>query len=432
MRLADSRSAVLRRPRPPSMLKAAARDLPMASRFSNVEPEPLEAGHRSRAAIAYVLDGFPDPLHSSVLDEVEELGRCGVDVHVIVVADDHLCIINPWFGVRAPATASLRGEEWYRLLALDATRAGVMQVQADWISRHVSTHRIQHLHAQPGTADVARLVKRATGAGYSFIASATEVHQDPRRVEWLQATAREADFVVAPTDASRAHLLKAAGPGLSHTVHRINWGVNLEKYQFHQESGRFPNSVLAVCPLVEGSGVDDLITAVTILRDRRAAPVRLTIVGDGAHETGVRARIALHRLDDRVTLLPTTTGTRLLPLMCGHSVMALPYGVPPDGAVEDVPPVLLQAMAVGLPVLSTFVRPVSEVLDDGRTGRLVTPRDPAWLAGALENMLDDATLRVSIARSAREKVERQFALSRNVPRLARLFAMATSGRTLAH
>ena len=86
----------------------------------------------------------------------------------IVVADDHLCIINPWFGVRAPATASLRGEEWYRLLALDATRAGVMQVQADWISSHVSTHRIQHLHAQPGTADVARLVKRATGAGYSF------------------------------------------------------------------------------------------------------------------------------------------------------------------------------------------------------------------------------------------------------------------------
>lgn len=420
------------RPRPTSMLRPAERERTQKPVFRQRLPHVMDDRRGPGPAIAYVLDGFPDPLQCAVLDEIDELGRCGLDVHVIVVNPEFLCIVNPWLGVRAPATSSLRGEAWYQKIARDTSGLGVVHMQATWIAGHVVAHQIRHVHAQSGTADVARMVKQLTGVGFSFIAAASEPSGEPELVKALQECVRDADFIVAPTDASRKQLIKVSDAHGATNIHRINWGVNLERFTFHDESGRFPNSVLAVAPLLPGSGIGDLIAAIKILRDRRGVPVRLTIVGEGEFETDVRARIALHRLDDRITLLPATGGPRLMALMCGHSVMALPYGMPPGGGCEGVPPVLLQAMAVGLPVLSTFVRAVPEVLDDGRTGRLVTPRDPVWLAGALETMLDDVRLRVTMARSAREKVERQFALSRNVPRLARLFATVASERSLTH
>ena len=64
------------------------------------------------------------------------------------------------------------------------------------------------------------------------------------------------------------------------------------------------------------------------------------------------------------------------------------------------------------------------MLEDGWTGRLVSPNDPKWLAGAVETLLDNVRLRVRMATDARAQVESYFGLSRNVARLARLFASA--------
>ena len=123
--------------------------------------------------------------------------------------------------------------------------------------------------------------------------------------------------------------------------------------------------------------------------------------------------------------------SRLLSLMRSHAVMALPYTVLPGGGRDGVPPVVLEAMAVGLPVVSTSVVGVSEVLEDGWTGRLVSPNDPKWLAGAVETLLDNVRLRVRMATDARAQVESYFGLSRNVARLARLFASAPAERHIA-
>jgi colanic acid/amylovoran biosynthesis glycosyltransferase len=178
--------------------------------------------------------------------------------------------------------------------------------------------------------------------------------------------------------------------------------------------------------------VADLIEAIAILRNRRSEGIRATIVGEGELEQDVRAQIAALGLGDCVTLLGSDhDGAELLPLMRSHAVMALPYTVLPGGGRDGVPSVLLEAMAVGLPVVSTGVVGISEVLEDGWTGRLVSPHDPKWLAGAVETLLDNVRLRVRIAKDARARVECYFGLSRNVSRLARLFATAAAERNIA-
>jgi glycosyltransferase involved in cell wall biosynthesis len=344
------------------------------------------------APVGYVLDRGAERL-KPVLDEILELERCGLDVHVFFV------------------DRSLPGH-------------------ARWIAREVTARQIRHLHGHLATADVARHVKRLTHVGYSFTVVGSTLHETGRDPSALRDHVREADFVITPSDVSRDHLLSVTGPGVADQVYRIYRGVAVERFPFCADAGRDADSVLAAGPLVQATGFEDLIDAIAILRDRRPAPIRLTIVGAGASVQKLKARIAARRLDDRVALLggdaESGLAAPLSNLMRTHSLMALPYRRLPGSCGGGVPGVLLEAMAMGLPVVSTAVDGISEVIDDGWTGRLIAPREPHWLAGALETLLDNIRLRVHMATNARQEVERSFDQTRNVSELARLLSSAAA------
>jgi glycosyltransferase involved in cell wall biosynthesis len=88
-------------------------------------------------------------------------------------------------------------------------------------------------------------------------------------------------------------------------------------------------------------------------------------------------------------------------------------------------------MAVGLVVLSTDVPGIREFIDDGMSGRVISPHDPLWLAGALETLFDSPELRGRMAARARSRVARMFAASRNVSQLGRLFVRTVARSELA-
>jgi glycosyltransferase involved in cell wall biosynthesis len=385
-----------RRPGPPASIGPDPRGILCLAPESRGNLPERSGTPAAAAPVGYVLDRGADRL-KPVLDEILELERCGLDVHVFFV------------------DRSLPGH-------------------ARWIAREVTSRGIRHLHAQLATADVARHVKRLTHVGYSFTVLGTTLHEAGRDPGALRDHVREADFVITPSNVSRDHLLSMTGPGVAGHVHRIYRGIDVERFPFCAEGGRDANSVLAVGPLVQASGFEDLIDAMAILRDRRPARVRLTIVGAGASVPKLKARIISRRLGDRIVLLggddEAGVATPLSTVMRSHTLMALPYRRLPSSCGGGVPGALLVAMAMGLPVVSTSVDAISEVIDDGWTGRLIAPREPHWLAGALETLLDNVRLRVHMATNARHEVERSFHRTRNVSELARLLAHAAaeSGR----
>jgi glycosyltransferase involved in cell wall biosynthesis len=380
-----------RRSGSPATSESDPRDLHLAAESSGNAHD----GHAQTAdcgPIGYLLDRGAPRLRP-ILEDILELDRCGLDVHVFF---------------------------------MNRTLPG----HARWVAREVTARGICHLHAHLATADVARHVKRLTHVGYSFTVFGSSLEDAARHPAALRDHVRNADFVVTPSNTRRDRLLAITGPSVASHVHRIYRGVDTKEIPFFAEGGRDADSVLAVGPLVQASGFEDLIDAIGILRDRRPAPVRLTIVGAGASVQKLKARIVSRRLDDRVALLGGDVESDVVrPLsraMRTHTLMALPYRRLPSSYEGGVPAELLEAMAMGLPVVSTSVDAISEVIDDGWTGRLVAPRQPQWLAGAIETLLDNIRLRVRIATHARQEIERSFDSYRNASELARLLSSAAA------
>jgi colanic acid/amylovoran biosynthesis glycosyltransferase len=435
MSIADRHVGLERSRRRPATVTARAGS---SAALSNIAiwpkpvPQPAPAG-RPCGPIGYVLDRLPPPSHRFVRDEILELGRYGVRVHVFVLEPGGDARQDAWSDSAAPSMSRIPASAFIAEAGTASPAARALRAQAAWIAREVAARGIEHIHAtQLATADVVREVRRLAGIRYSFAAAGSEVYHDCRDPRTLRHKMIEAEFVVVPSEVSRQQLFAVSGPGANRNIHRIYRGVDLGTFRYGADPFHDSSAVLAVCPLVEDSGLTDLIEALAVLRDRRPEGIRATIVGEGELEGDLRARITALGLGNCVTMIGGEVDrSRLLSLMRSHAVMALPYTVLPGGGRDGVPPVILEAMAVGLPVISTSVTGVSEVLEDGWTGRLVSPHDPKWLAGAVETLLDNVRLRVRMATDARAQVESYFGLSRNVARLARLFASAPAERHIA-
>jgi len=96
-----------------------------------------------------------------------------------------------------------------------------------------------------------------------------------------------------------------------------------------------------------------------------------------------------------------------------------------SGRREGIPVVLMEAMASGVPVVASNISGIPELVDDGKSGILVPPRDPEAIADAIERLWHNPSLREALGKEGRAKVLREFDQRKNAARLACLFAERT-------
>ncbi|MEE6280600.1 glycosyltransferase family 4 protein [Georgenia sp. MJ170] len=304
------------------------------------------------------------------------------------------------------------------LLAADATDAA----QALEVAVQVSRRGITHLHAHFASmaTTVARLASLLTGVPYSFTAHAKDIFHESVDPADLARKIADAHHVVTISDYNDRHLRRTFPAAVAATrLHRIYNGLDLDAFPF-RSAAQHPTGtvpiVVAVGRLVEKKGFDVLLDATAALRDA-GRPVRCRIIGGGEREAALREQVTRLGLGDVVELTGPLPQDEVREQVAGADVFAAPCVVGADGNADGLPTVLLEAMAVGTPCVSTDVTGITEAVRHEVTGLEVPQHDAVALAAAIGRLLDDRPLGDRLARAARDLVERQFDTRRQVAEL---------------
>jgi glycosyltransferase involved in cell wall biosynthesis len=260
---------------------------------------------------------------------------------------------------------------------------------------------------------------------FTFTAHAKDIFHETVRETDLRRKLQEAAAAVTVSEFNLAHLRQRFGADAEH-VKRIYNGVDLDRLRFVPAGDR-PPLVLAIGRLVQKKGFHVLLDACALLLKRGVA-FRCMIAGSGEEEAALKAQHQRLGLDSRVELAGPRPQREVFELLQQAAVFAAPCVIGPDSNRDGLPTVLLEAMALGAPCISTAVTGIPEAVIDGQTGIIVPQHDPAALADAIEKLLSDSILRSRLAVQGRRLVEEQFEITRNAARLREVFEEACAPR----
>lgn len=408
----------------------------------------MSESHHQRS-IAYIVKAWPRLSETFILNEILSLEQRGVPIRIFSVKPpDPGPAHSKVAQVRAKVTCLALGTHWkqagaanLRLLCRQPGRYLRVLVQviiakfirrrfgaprhffqagylADILSREPADHLHAHFASTP--ARVAMLTHRLSGIPYTFTAHAKDIYvTDP---EAFRVKLAEARTVVTCTEYNRSYVLRQyAGPA-DHKVRCIYHGLDVSQFSFQLPTKVDTGEpmILSVARLVEKKGLGDLIAAADILR-RRGRVFQVEIIGSGPQREALRAQTKQLGLADRVRLSGAQAHDAVCQAYQRASVFVLPCVIASNGDRDGIPNVLLEAMASGVPVVSTPVSGIPELIASGFDGLLVPPNNPAALAEAIDKLLASQELRESLARAARAKIESSFSLDASAERLLALF-----------
>jgi glycosyltransferase involved in cell wall biosynthesis len=420
--------------------------------------------------LAYFLGTFPALTETFVLGEIEALRAIGMEPDLYALrrpAGTHALSLGTDLAARtyyspgwlsremwAANLAALRRAPGRYLRTLGSIllgtalnpvhcvkSLGIFPVAAAFAER-MRARGITHVHAHWATypATAGYVASRLLDITFSFTA---HVYDAILVRSLMRQKIRRARFVVTCTrwNAERiAHRMPGARDKVVVNYH----GATLERFVpngHHPPRPRF--SILSCGSLYPRKGFPVLIEACRQLRDRGVA-FDCTIVGEGPMRGDLEALIARHRLGDRVRLagalpqpeviahyraadlfvMPCVTDflgwdeIRTEPVLLLEVGPAIPFRPLTDG----IPNVLVEAMAMRLPVLSTYVAGIPELIENGRNGVLVPEQDPAALAAAIQRLIGDPDLRRDLGERGRQTVLERFDRARNIQELVALFS----------
>lgn len=285
-----------------------------------------------------------------------------------------------------------------------------------------------HAHFASVASTVARMAARFAGIPFTFTAHAKDIFHESVDAADFRRKLADAAAVITVSDHNVRYLRETYGQAASH-VRRIYNGVHLDSMQFSPSRER-ENVVVAIGRLVEKKGFDDLVRAMALLRDS-GSTARCEIVGTGEMEGELLALIAHLRLETRVELVGPLPQGEVMKRVASAALLAAPCVNGADGNRDGLPTVILEAMALGTPCISTPVAGIPEAVRDGETGLLVRERDVAGLAGGIGRLLEDDDLRCRLAAAARKLVEDEFDVRRNAAAVRKIFHHERAGAEAA-
>lgn len=294
-------------------------------------------------------------------------------------------------------------------------------LQAGWlVEKLLPGSGVAHLHAHfaHSPTSVALFASRLSGIPYSFTAHAKDIYTS--RPELLRDKIAGARFVATCTEYNRRYLAGLAAESAAR-IHRIYHGIDTALFAADDGARLSPSPpyrILTVARLMPKKGIPTILEALAQLAGRGTA-FTYTLIGDGPERGRLAAAAArLGLTGERCRFL----GTQPHPVVLAHyrqaDLFVLGSEVAADGDRDGIPNVILESMAMGVPVAATAVSAIPEAVESGRTGLLVAPGRPSELAAAMAALLTDPALRAAVIPAARQRVRERFDNRRLIGELA--------------
>ncbi|HYY06565.1 MAG TPA: glycosyltransferase [Candidatus Limnocylindria bacterium] len=398
--------------------------------------------------LVYVNRRFPKVSETFVLEEMRELRRQGETVTSLSISPpyqdeplhpgaEELALgtayvpegLRRFFVLTAAALRTLSTSPrraapalWWSLLwaARDRTIEHLKRFgEAAYLRRRVP-RSAEHIHAQfaHSPASVALILARLTGLPFSFTGHAKDIFElvSPRL---LQDKMAEARFVVAVCEYARRHLECVARREDRSKIVVVRNGIDRARFTRRRAEPTGVPLVLSVSRLVEKKGLDTLVEACADLAER-GLEFRCEIVGDGPGRARLEEKAETLRVTDRFSIAGHRDHDAVREMYERAAVFALPCKRTRSGNQDALPVAIVEALSVGVPVVTTAIAGIPEIVRDGKSGLLVEPRDHRGLAEAIRRALSDGELRTRLADGGARAAE-PFALADCVQRLRGLF-----------
>ena len=298
--------------------------------------------------------------------------------------------------------------------------------QAVYVGLRLQDLGIDHVHAHFAgmAARTAFWVAKFFPITFSFTAHANDIFA-PRNFEiGLEKLIQTARLIITETDYSEK-FLRERFPERADRIHRIYNGLNLAEFG-HANFSFDPPLIVAIGRLIAKKGFANLIRACGLLIEHRIS-FRCEIFGEGPLENQLRAQIEELGLQERVQLLGAKPQHDLREHLARANVFVMPSVAEAEGGMDNLPTVIMEAMAAGLPVVSTRIGGIPEMVVENETGFLVQPEDAMALVGAIEKVTNDRSLGQRLGQAGHERAQKLFSIEKNARDLCALLSALRAG-----
>jgi colanic acid/amylovoran biosynthesis glycosyltransferase len=403
--------------------------------------------------VAYLVSRFPKLTETFILYEILAVRKHGVQVELYPLQRERTSTMHPEAGPMMTTAHyqplfswQILRAQWYFLRRKPGTYVKTLWnlLRGTWGSLRyfagalvffpktvrfaylMETHGVAHIHAHFAShpAAAAFVIHRLTGIPYSFTAHGSDLHRDRHML--CEKTA-EASFVVTISHYNQQIFADTCGEQVLPKVKVIRSGIDTQAFQpqvrtQHDSQTAHPLTIVCIGTLHEVKGQTYLIEACRLLRDK-GIEFMCTFVGEGPDRDSLAAQAASANLDGDVVFFGQKTRQEVIALLREADVLAAPSVPSRDNRREGIPVVLMEAMGSGVAVVASHLSGIPELVENEKTGLLVSPGDPGALADALERLYRDPALRDRLGRNGREKVLREFDLDANAAALIQCLGM---------
>jgi glycosyltransferase involved in cell wall biosynthesis len=399
----------------------------------------------SKRTVGYILKKFPVLSETFILNELLELETQGIPIHIFSLERPN----DPRFHNDLPnlktsisyvpdisdiaslqkhfyRAANYYGKHFRKTIAyvLKHSRPSLLWrfLQSCYIANESRRFRVEHIHAHFATrpTSVAFLTSMIADVPYSFTAHAMDIFKTHINTKSLSKKIKNARFVVTVSEYNREHLMKFVD-GDKKKIVKIHNGIRLDSFKPNREVDTKPLfTFICVARFVEKKGHKVLVEACDILRRQRLS-FQCWLVGKGKLRSLIRSEVKSKNLTDCIKLLGPFSQVEVMNLYRRAHAYVLPCIVGTDGNRDGLPVSIVEALASGLPVITTPMTGNPEVIEENSNGLLVPFNDAKALAEAMGKLMIDSDLYNRLRRNTRTSVESRFDLHETTKMLATLF-----------